>query len=212
MSSKIKLHTFNVLFQLFAYLADRTGGWRVFVRPKLLLGSLIMGLGLTSCGTKTENKPEAATQPSKNQKTTTHTINKNNKINVADSSISDISCYVIDVTSSYEKNQEPIWDVPDHMPRFPGGDGKLMATLMKNINYPAIAKEDNIEGKVILGCVITETGEISDIVVLRSLDPACDKEAIRVVKLLPKWIPGKKDGKNVNVRYTLPVIFKLPKK
>ena len=65
MSRKIKLHTFNALFQLFDYLADRTGGWRVFVRPKMLLGSLIVGLGLTSCGTKTENKTKAAIQPSK---------------------------------------------------------------------------------------------------------------------------------------------------
>lgn len=211
MSRKIKLHTFNVLFQLFAYLADKTGGWRMFVRPKLLLGSLIVGLGLTSCGTKTENKPKSAIDPSKNQKTTNKPIDNKNKISVADSSISDISCYVIDVTSAYERNQEPIWDVPEQMPQFPGGDDKLMATLKKSIKYPVIAKEDNIEGKVILGFVVTRIGEISDIVILRSLGPACDKEAIRVVKLLPKWIPGKKNGKNVNVRYTLPVIFKLPK-
>ena len=61
MSRKIKLHTFNVLFLLFAYLADKTGGWRVFVRPKLLLGSLIVGLGLTSCGTKSENRQNIET-------------------------------------------------------------------------------------------------------------------------------------------------------
>jgi periplasmic protein TonB len=211
MSRKIKLHTFNALFQLFAYLADRTGGWRVFVRPKLLLGSLIVGLGLTGCGTKSANKPKETVHPSKNQKTTNKSIDNKNKISVADSSIPDISCYVIDVTYAYKRNQEPIWDVPEQMPQFPGGADELMATLKKSINYSAIAKEDNIEGKVILGCVITKTGEISDIVVLRSLDPACDKEAIRIVKLLPRWIPGKQDGKNVNVRYTLPVIFKLPK-
>ena len=84
-----------------------------------------------------------------------------------------------------------------------------MGTLSKNIKYPVIAQENGIQGKVILGFVVTKSGAISDVTVLRSLDPSCDKEAIRVVKLLPKWIPGKQNGENVNVRYTLPVVFRL---
>ncbi len=108
-----------------------------------------------------------------------------------------------------EVEPEKIWDVIEQMPSFPGGDGELMATLSKNIKYPVIAQENGIEGKVILGFVVTKTGAISDVTVLRSLDSSCDKEAIRVVKLLPKWIPGKQNGENVNVRYTLPVVFRL---
>ena len=188
MSSKIKLHTFNVLFQLFAYLADKTGGWRVFVRPKLLLGSLIVGLGLTSCGTKTEKKEtEESTSINKTQ-------DPKDSIK-SDEDKDKIWCYVIDPIAYY-----------------PGGDGELMTFLSKNIKYPEKAIEKKIEGKVFLSIVIDSTGVIRDVSVLRSLEPACDKEAIRVVKLLPKWIPGKKDGKNVNVSYILPVIFKLPKK
>lgn len=208
MSRKIKLHTFNALFQLFDYLADRTGGWRVFVRPKMLLGSLIVGLGLTSCGTKTENKTKAAIQPSKHQKTTDKSIDNKNKISLADSSISDISCYVIDVTSAYERNQEPIWDVPDHMPRFPGGDDTLIHFIAKNIHYPIVSYYGNpISGKVICQFVVEKDGSISDISIIRSLDPAYDKEAIRILKLLPKFIPGKQNGRVVRAYYTFPVSF-----
>jgi TonB family protein len=210
MSRKIKLHTFNALFQLFAYLADKTGGWRVFVRPKLLLGSLIVGLGLTSCGTKTENKPNAAIQLSKNQKTTDKSIDNKNKISVADSSISDISCYVIDVTSVYERNQKPIWNVPEQMPQFPGGHDTLIHFIAKNIHYPIVSYYGNpISGKVICQFVVEKDGSISDISIIRSLDPAYDKEAIRILKLLPKFIPGKQNGRVVRVYYTIPVTFKM---
>ncbi len=104
---------------------------------------------------------------------------------------------------------EKIYDVIEQMPQFPGGESELMKFLSNNIKYPVIAQENGIEGKVIIGFVVSKTGDISDIKVLRSLDPSCDKEAIRVVKLLPRWIPGKQNGVNVNVRYTLPVSFKL---
>ena len=131
-------------------------------------------------------------------------------------SVADVKCVsngtvdIADVKAAVtEVEPEKIWDVIEQMPSFPGGDGELMATLSKNIKYPVIAQENGIQGKVILGFVVTKTGAISDVTVLRSLDPSCDKEAIRVVKLLPKWIPGKQNGENVNVRYTLPVVFKL---
>lgn len=105
--------------------------------------------------------------------------------------------------------EEKVWDVIEQMPEFPGGEAELMKFLSSNIKYPVIAQENGIQGKVIIGFIVSKTGVISDITVLRSLDPACDREAVRVVKLLPKWIPGKQNGENVNVRYTLPVAFKL---
>ncbi len=188
MSKRIKLHTFNVLFQLFAYLADKTGGWRVFVLPKLLLGSLIMGLGLMS----SEQVP--AQNPS-NKKTTSDNKTLNDK----------------DAAQS-KKTDENVWCyITEQMPTYPNGDAALMTFISKNLKYPKEAIKKRIEGKVILGFVIDSTGIVKDVSVLRSLDPACDKEAIRVVKLLPKWIPGKQDGKKVNVRYTLPVKLKLTK-
>jgi protein TonB len=104
---------------------------------------------------------------------------------------------------------EKVWDVIEQMPQFPGGDIELMKFLSSNIKYPVIAAENGIEGKVIIGFIVSKNGVISDVNVLRSLDPSCDKEAVRVVKLLPRWIPGKQNGVTVNVKYTLPVAFKL---
>ena len=188
MSSKIKFHTFNVLFLLFAYLADKTGGWRMFVRPKLLLGSLIMGLGLMS-------SEQAVAQNPSNKKTSSNKTQNNKDAAQSKKIDENVLCYVI----------------TEQMPTYPDGDAALMAFISKNLKYPEEAIRKKIEGKVILGFVIDSTGVVKDVSVLRSLEPACDKEAIRVVKLLPRWIPGKQDGKKVNVRYTLPVIFKLPK-
>lgn len=115
---------------------------------------------------------------------------------------------VIDVTSAYERNQEPIWDVPDHMPRFPGGDDTLIHFIAKNIHYPIVSYYGNpISGKVICQFVVEKDGSISDISIIRSLDPAYDKEAIRILKLLPKFIPGKQNGRVVRAYYTFPVSF-----
>lgn len=137
--------------------------------------------------------------------------NANVQISVADvKGVTGGTVDIADVKQAVaEVEPEKIWDVIEQMPSFPGGDGELMSFLGKSIKYPVIAQENGIQGKVILGFVVTKTGAISDINVLRSLDPSCDKEAIRVVKLLPKWIPGKQNGENVNVRYTLPVVFRL---
>ena len=77
------------------------------------------------------------------------------------------------------------------------------------MKYPVSAQENGIEGKVMLRFVVSKTGKISNIEVLRSLDPSCDKEAIRVVKMLQDWIPGKQNGVNVPVYYTLPITYKL---
>ncbi len=104
---------------------------------------------------------------------------------------------------------EEAYDVVEQMPQFPGGDEALMRFLSRKIKYPVVAQENGIQGKVICGFVVTKTGQIVDVNVLRSLDPSCDKEAIRVIKLLPRWIPGKQNGVNVAVKYTLPLRFKL---
>jgi len=191
MSSKIKFHTFNMLFQLFAYLADKTGGWRMFVRPKLLLGSLIMGLGIMS------SEQVVAQNPS-NKKTSNDNKTLNNK----------------DTTQS-KKVDENVWCyVTEQMPTYPDGDTALMTFISKNLKYPEEAIKKKTEGKVILAFVIDSIGVVKDVSVLRSLGSACDKEAIRVVKILPRWIPGYDylNKKKTNVWYTLPVIFKLPKK
>lgn len=94
-------------------------------------------------------------------------------------------------------------------PSFPGGERELMKWLQENITYPVIAAEQGIQGRVILRFVVGPDGSVGSVEVQRSLDPSCDKEALRVVKKMPKWIPGKQNGNAVYVYYTLPVLFKL---
>lgn len=107
--------------------------------------------------------------------------------------------------------QEPnqVLDHVEVMPQFPGGNSELMRYLGTNIKYPTIAAENGIQGRVVLKFVVSKDGSISNIQIVRSLDPSCDKEAIRVVKGMPKWIPGMQNGHPVAVYFTLPVLFKL---
>lgn len=107
--------------------------------------------------------------------------------------------------------QEPnkVFDIVEVMPQFPGGNSELMRYLGTNIKYPTIAAENGIQGRVVLKFVVSKDGSISNIQIVRSLDPSCDKEAIRVIKGMPKWIPGMQNGHPVAVYFTLPVLFKL---
>ena len=110
-----------------------------------------------------------------------------------------------------EKKSEPekIYTAVEQMPQFPGGQAALNRFLSSNMNYPQIARENGIEGRVIVQFVVTKNGTVGEVKVLRSVDRDLDKEAIRLCKSLPKFIPGKKDGQDVNVWYTIPIIFKL---
>ncbi len=107
------------------------------------------------------------------------------------------------------QEKEEVFTHVEQMPQFPGGDAEMMKYLSQNIKYPVIAQENGIQGSVVLRFVVGKNGEVSNVQVLRSLDPSCDKEAIRVVKSMPRWVPGKQNGNPVLVYYTLPVRFKL---
>ena len=102
-----------------------------------------------------------------------------------------------------------VFEVVEQMPSFPGGDAALMSFLSKNIHYPAIAEENGIQGRVVATFVVERDGSISDVKVVKSIDPSLDKEAVRVLKSMPKWIPGKQNGSPVRVKYTVPVTFRL---
>ena len=95
------------------------------------------------------------------------------------------------------------------MPEFPGGMAECMKFLAKNMKYPAKAQKAGIQGRVIVTFVVQEDGTLTDIEVPRRVDPHLDKEAIRIVKLMPKWTPGKTGGKPVRVKYTVPIMFRL---
>ena len=108
-----------------------------------------------------------------------------------------------------KEEETKVFDVVEQMPSFPGGDAELMKYLSTHIKYPVVAEENGIQGRVIATFVVERDGSISDVKVIKSVDPSLDKEAIRVLKSMPKWIPGKQNGSAVRVKYTVPVTFKL---
>ncbi|MBO4482513.1 MAG: energy transducer TonB [Prevotella sp.] len=111
------------------------------------------------------------------------------------------------VKPKVEENK--VFEYVEQMPSFPGGEAALMQYLRKNIKYPVVAEEMNIQGRVICTFVVERDGSVSDIRIAKSVDPSLDKEAIRVVSAMPKWIPGRQNGQMVRVKYTLPVTFRL---
>ncbi len=111
-------------------------------------------------------------------------------------------------TASTEGNKK-VYETVEQLPEFPGGQEAMIAFLSQNVHYPESAAKNNIEGRVIVRFIVDETGEIGNISIARSVNEELDAEAIRVVKSLPKFIPGRQDGKPVPVWYNLPLIFKL---
>ena len=105
--------------------------------------------------------------------------------------------------------EQEIFQIVEEMPSYPGGEQKLMEYVAKNIKYPQIARETGIQGRVFVGFVVEPDGSVSNVKVLRGIGGGCDEEAMRVVKGMPKWKPGKQRGKAVRVSYMLPVNFKL---
>ena len=108
-----------------------------------------------------------------------------------------------------KEEETKVFDVVEQMPSFPGGQAALMSYLSNNIKYPQIAMENGVQGRVVCTFVVERDGSITDIRVVRGVDPSLDKEAIRVLKSMPHWIPGKQNGSAVRVKFTVPVTFKL---
>ena len=108
-----------------------------------------------------------------------------------------------------KEEETKVFDVVEQMPQFPGGQGALFEYLSKQIKYPVIAEENGVQGRVIVTFVVARDGSITDVTVVKSVDPSLDKEAQRVVKGMPRWIPGKQNGSAVRVKYTVPVTFRL---
>ena len=102
-----------------------------------------------------------------------------------------------------------VYDIVEQMPSFPGGPAELMKWLSSHVQYPAIAIESCIQGRVIVAFIVEPDGSVSNAKLMRSIDPSIDQEALRVVRQMPKWIPGKQNGAAVRVKYNVPVTFKL---
>jgi tonB family C-terminal domain len=108
-----------------------------------------------------------------------------------------------------EPKKEEIFAAVEQMPQFPGGEAELMKYVTNHIKYPTMAAENNIQGRVVVKFVVKKDGSVGEVQVLRGKDPDLDKEAVRVVRTLPKFIPGKMNGQAVSVWFTLPINFKL---
>lgn len=104
---------------------------------------------------------------------------------------------------------EQVFDVVQQMPQFPGGDAALFKYLSTNIKYPPIAEENGVQGRVIVSFVVERDGSISNVKVIKHVDPSLDREAVRVVSTMPKWTPGTQNGETVRVKHTVPMTFRL---
>lgn len=106
-------------------------------------------------------------------------------------------------------DKEKVYQVVEQQPSFPGGREELFKYLAYNVKYPIDATKNKIEGRVLVTFVVEHDGSISNVNVANSVYPSLDKESIRVVSGMPKWIPGKANGKTIRVKYTIPITFRL---
>ena len=107
------------------------------------------------------------------------------------------------------EEESKVFDVVEQMPSFPGGNGALLEYLASHVKYPVVAQENGVQGRVIVSFVVEKDGSITDVRVVRSVDPSLDREAARVVSSMPRWTPGKQNGSAVRVKYNVPVSFRL---
>ncbi|MGB3469103.1 MAG: M56 family metallopeptidase [Cyclobacteriaceae bacterium] len=112
------------------------------------------------------------------------------------------------VTNEVEVKEE-VFQLVDEAPRYTGGDNEMYKYLGKSINYPTEARQKGVEGRVFVQFIINRDGSVSDVQTLKGIGAGCDEEAVRVVESMPAWIPGVKDGADVNVRMVLPIFFKI---
>ena len=127
--------------------------------------------------------------------------------------LDDIGAHITEVVV---EDKKPVEEIPveifksvEQMPQFPGGEGALLKYLSSHINYPPMAADNNIQGRVVVAFVVDKTGKVGEVNVVRSVDKDLDREAVRVCKSLPKFVPGRQNGQPVSVWFTLPVTFKL---
>ena len=112
-------------------------------------------------------------------------------------------------STAQTKKNDMVFDVVEVMPQFPGGQIAMLQYIMKNIKYPEQAMKEGIQGRVTVRFIVEKDGSISDVRPILSVHPLLNKEAVRVVESMPKWTPGKQNGKPVRVRFNVPVMFKL---
>lgn len=165
-------------------------------------------------------KKDAEVKPEEEMKTQDQIMQTNTAIGALDVKGNSDQGEILKVTQRVEtepvKAEAPkpevenkVFDVVEQMPSFPGGQSALMSYLANNIKYPVVAQENGVQGRVVVSFVVERDGSITDVQVVRSVDPSLDREAQRVVRSMPKWIPGKQNGQAVRAKYNVPVSFRL---
>lgn len=136
---------------------------------------------------------------------------KHEKLSVIENTnnISEIAVVTYDNLENKSANEETVFQIVEEMPKFPGGEKAMTEFLFFNFKYPKLAKENGIQGRVYCSFIVAKDGSIKDVKVVRSVEPSLDQEAIRLIKAMPKWIPGKQRGENVNVQFMLPINFAI---
>ncbi len=220
----------QLAFKYYSFLAYITNGKHHFVKKKLFLGALLIGIsGQYACKPKTLNNNDlqndkdsikekfikcyetgaVSKDTSDNQNLKNQT--KNNRtdttkiINMCYKAVSQVVTECYEVVMPNKDDTLTPYSVVEQMPEFPGGEDSLIFFLQNKIQYP----QDDAQGTVYVNFIIEKDGIVSNPRILRGIGSACDEEAIRVIKLMPKWIPGKQNGKTVRVQYNLPIKFKL---
>ena len=220
-SPKANLENKKLMFMQIGMIISLLIAWLAFehksydkrqIDESLLNREVVLDEEMVEITKQEEQKPQPVEQP---QQTTQLEIVEDDvetedlNINAEVEQNEIIEGYVAPEIVEEEVVEQEIFQIVEEMPAFPGGEGKLMEYVAKNIKYPQIARETGIQGRVFVGFVVEPDGSISNVKLLRGIGGGCDEEAMRVIKSLPKWKPGKQRGKAVRVSYQIPVFFKL---
>ncbi|MBO6025530.1 MAG: energy transducer TonB [Bacteroidales bacterium] len=220
-SPKANLESKKLMFTQIGLIISLLIAWGVFevkvkadreIDESLLNREIVLDEEMVEITKQEEQKPQPVEQP---QQTTQLEIVDDNvetediNINAEVEQNEVIEEYVAPEVVEEEVTEQEIFQIVEEMPAFPGGEAKLMEYVGKNIKYPQIARETGIQGRVFIGFVVEPDGSVSNVKLLRGIGGGCDEEAMRVVKSMPKWKPGKQRGKAVRVSYQIPVFFKL---
>ena len=164
-------------------------------------------------------KKDADVKPEEEMKTQDQIMQTNTAIGALDVKGNSDQGEILKVTQRVETEpvkaepkpevENTVFAVVEQLPSFPGGPSALMQYLSSNIKYPVVAQENGVQGRVVVSFVVERDGSITDVQVARSVDPSLDREAQRVVRNMPRWIPGKQNGQAVRVKYNVPVAFRL---
>ena len=220
-SPKANLENKKLMFMQIGMIISLLVAWLAFehksydkreIDPSLLNREVVVEEEMVEITKQEEPKPQPVEMP----KQTTQLEIVQDDVEVEDIEIN-AEMYQNEVMEEYvapeieeeEVVEQEVFTIVEEMPGYPGGDAKMYEYLGKNIKYPQIARESSIQGRVFVNFVVEPDGSVTNVKVLRGIGGGCDEEAMRVVKSMPKWKPGKRRGKAVRVSYTLPVVFKL---